>query len=90
MGEKRVIRVLEWFEKSPGDKLVGTERLDGVNLSDLQSLFGVNPETDVDSLMYDCYPVNQRHVSVLQRFVTHRIDLRLYDYFVSCFADDRF
>ncbi|WP_425461555.1 DUF7683 domain-containing protein [Hyella patelloides] len=50
-----------------------------MTLSELQSLFDQSSD---DPMIY-CYPVLPYHVSCIQKFVKHRIDLKLFDYFVE-------
>lgn len=77
----KVKRVLRWFEKK-GDKYIGEEELAGIELTQLQILFGeslFNP-------MYECYPVTESHVQCLEQFIKEKIRLDLYSYFVECDA----
>lgn len=83
--EAQVERVLEWYEKDPGDALVGEEVLKGVGLDALRALFGVTPEDPDDPELYLPYEVGPADVPVLQRGVEHRIDLDAYDYFVAAY-----
>ena len=77
-----VERVLEWYEKDPGDALVGDEVLTGLALADLREVLSV-PDDDPD--MLDVYEVEPAEVDRLQPFVTHRIDLDAHDYFVAAY-----
>jgi hypothetical protein len=82
--EADVERVLEWYEKEPGEALVGEERLAGIGLAELKALFG--PDEDDDPAMYLTYEVETgEEVAVLQRAVQHRIDLDAFDYFVAAY-----
>jgi hypothetical protein len=74
-----VIHTLRWYQREPGDALIGEATLGEVSLLELQGLFR-RPELDP---MYDCYPVTPSVIATLQRFVSHRIDLTRYDYFVE-------
>lgn len=78
-------RVLEWYEKDPGDALVGDEVLDGYALETLRDLMSV-PDNDPE--MLDAYEVEPAEVDALQALVRHRIDLDAYDYFVSAYGRD--
>lgn len=80
--ENDVERVLEWYEKDPGEALVGEEPLRGIGLDDLRDLF--QPDDD-DPEMLDVYEVEPGEVERLQRAVTHLIDLEAYDYFVAAY-----
>ncbi|MDX1420426.1 MAG: hypothetical protein R3181_10710 [Rubricoccaceae bacterium] len=80
--EDHVERVLEWYEKDPGDALVGEEPLRGIDLAELRALF--NPHDD-DPEMVDVYEVEPGEVARLQEAVAHRIDLDAYDYFVAAY-----
>ncbi len=77
-------RVLEWYEKDPGEAFVGEERLVGLGLADLRALFGVREGGD-DPEMVLPYEVEAAEVDRLQRAVRHRIDLAAYDYFVAAY-----
>ena len=82
LSEDQVERVLEWYDKDPGDALVGDEPLDGIDLADLVALF--RPDDD-DPEMHLVYEVEPREVERLQQAVRHRIDLDAYDYFVAAY-----
>ena len=75
-------RVLEWYERDPGDTLVGDEVLDGVPLGTLREILSV-PDDDPD--MLDAYEVEPAEVEALQALVAHRIDLGAHDYFVAAY-----
>ena len=79
--EDQVERVLEWYEKDPGDDLVGDEALT-VPLADLVALF--QPDDD-DPEMHLVYEVEPHEAARLQDSVDHRIDLDAYDYFVAAY-----
>ena len=80
--DHRVERVLEWYEKDPGDALVGEEEITRLGLDDLRSLF--QPDDD-DPEMLLVYEVEPHEVERLQAAVEHRIDLGAYDYFVAAY-----
>ena len=82
LSEDQVERVLEWYEKDPGEALVGDEPLRGLALPELRKLFS---PSDDDPAMYDVYEVEPREVERLQQAVEHRIDLDAYDYFVAAY-----
>jgi hypothetical protein len=82
MKDMTEVRVLRWYEKEPGNELVGEAELLGVSLAELQKLFRV-PAADQ---MYDCYPVDERHIEYLRQCVRSEINLSKYDYFVECNA----
>jgi hypothetical protein len=76
--EKYVVRVLRKFEKN-GDDLVAEFELEGIKLKALQRLFH-RPSNDP---MYLCYPVSKHHAKYLQKYVSEKIDVESYDYFVE-------
>ena len=82
LSEDQVERVLEWYEKDPGEALVGDEPLDGMALADLVALFQPDAE---DAEMHLVYEVEPREVERLQQAVQHRIDLGAHDYFVAAY-----
>lgn len=84
--EDEVERVLEWYEKDPGDALVGEEPLKGIELVELKALF--SPDEDEDPDMYLSYEVEAADVARLQQAVEHRIDLDAYDYFVAAYGKE--
>jgi len=75
----RAERTLSYFSKVD-ERLVGEYPLDGVDLSLLQDLFGVED----DDPMYEVYLVGPSQASALQPFVPEPIALQRYDYFVDC------
>ncbi len=74
-----VCRMIRWYEKPPGDKLVGEAELVGITLAELQELFGANAS---DS-MCDCWPVGKDHAGGLAPFLSVPIKLNDYEYFVE-------
>lgn len=82
LSEDQVERVLEWYEKDPGEALVGEEVLTSIGLDELRRLF--TPEDD-DPMMHLTYEVTASDVARLQEAVAHRIDLEAYDYFVAAY-----
>ena len=82
LSEDQVERVLEWYEKDPGEALVGDEPLDTIPLADLVALFRPDAE---DPEMHLVYEVEPREVERLQQAVQHRIDLDAHDYFVAAY-----
>ena len=84
IAEDQIERVLEWYEKDPGDDLVGDEVLD-LTLADLVVLF--RPDAD-DPEMHLTYEVEPAEVARLQQAVTHPIDLDAYDYFVAAYRKE--
>jgi hypothetical protein len=77
-------RVLTAFERDPDDGLVGEWSLQGIELPELQRLFGVLD----DDPMYDCFRVEQKHVGRLQQAVAHQIDLERFEYFVEAYRGE--
>ena len=82
LSEDQVERVLEWYEKDPGEALVGDEPLAGMALADLVALFQPDAE---DAEMHLVYEVEPREVERLQQAVRHSIDLAAHDYFVAAY-----
>ena len=82
LSEDQVERVLEWYEKDPGEALVGDEPLAEMALADLVALF--QPDAD-DPEMHLVYEVELREVERLQQAVRHSIDLAAHDYFVAAY-----
>ena len=76
---QKVDYVIEVFEKDPGDTLVETHSLRGIELHKLQDLFGTTREEP----FYNAYRVRDEHVDTLTRHSTADIDLNRYDYFVT-------
>lgn len=84
--EERVERVLEWYEKDPGEALVGEEVLTRLTLEDLRVL--LRPSED-DPEMHLVYEVEPGEVERLQAYVDHRIDMGAHDYFVAAYRKAR-
>ena len=81
--EDQVERVLEWYEKDPGEALVGEEMISGIELDELRALF--SPDETDDPLMLLVYEVEPPDVARLQQAVAHPINLDAYDYFVAAY-----
>jgi hypothetical protein len=79
-----VKRVVTAYERDPGDALVDEWPITGLELSDLQKIFGRPP----DDPMYECYPVRPEHLAALERHVDHAIDLERYEYFVEAYTTE--
>ena len=84
ISEDQVEPVLEWYEKDPGEDLVGDEVL-SLTLADLVALF--RPDAD-DAEMHLTYEVEPAEVARLQEAVAHTIDLDAYDYFVAAYRKE--
>ena len=84
--EEGVERVLEWYEKDPGEALAGDEELKGIDLEGLREIF--SPDMDLDPHMELVYEVEDVDVPRLQPLVEHRIDLSAYDYFVAAYEKE--
>lgn len=80
--EAQTVRVLEWYEKDPGEALVGDEELQGITVAELHALLQAS---DDDPDLHDAYEVEPHEVERLQQAVQHRIDLSAYDYFVAAY-----
>ena len=83
--DEAVEHVLEWYERDPGEALVGDEVLAGVALDTLRELMSV-PDNDPE--MLDAYEVEPAEVEALQALVAHRIDLDAHDYFVAAYRSE--
>ncbi|CAN5499187.1 hypothetical protein BH23BAC4_BH23BAC4_07300 [soil metagenome] len=83
--EDEIERVLEWYEKDPGEALVGDEPIRDLGIDELKELF--NPDED-DPDMLLTYEVEPTDVSALQQAVDHEIDLAKYDYFVAAYSKE--
>ena len=83
LSESDIERVLEWYEKDPGEALVGDEVLQGVTLDDLRGIFHPDPDDDPEMLLV--YEVEEGDVARLQAFAEHAIDLSAHDYFVAAY-----
>ena len=82
--EDDVERVLEWYEKEPGEALVGEEPLVGIGLADLRALFRPDDADDPEMLLpYEVETAAE--AAALQPAVAHRIDLDAYAYFVAAY-----
>lgn len=81
--EDQVVRVLEWYEKDPGERLVGEEELVGVPLEALRD--ALRADDPDDPALFLPYEVEPEDVPALQALVRHRIDLGAYDYFVAAY-----
>jgi hypothetical protein len=79
--DDNIVRLVSFYSKG-GDFPAGKHRLEGIRVSELQSMFGIAPENP----MYDVYPVGPDQARHLQRFVKEAIDLEKYDYFVECYG----
>jgi hypothetical protein len=79
MDSLTIERFIRWFEKDPGDALVGESELSKVSLSSLQKEFGVQP----DNPMYDCFSVEPKHLDFLDKYCDVDIDLSKFDYFIE-------
>ena len=71
--------VLRAFETDPGDRFVGEWPLAGATLDELRTLFSA----EADDPMYGSFPVEASHVSKLQCWTDHHIDVAKLDYFVD-------
>lgn len=76
-------RVLLQFERG-GKTLVGEYKLEGIDLTELQRLFGESP----DDPMYHSYDVTAAQAERLERATGVHIDLDSYDYFVQAYSID--
>ena len=83
--ESQVKRVLEWYEKDPGDALIGEEPLRDLRLDELRELFGVTPDDPEDPPMFYKYAVEPQHVGRVQQAVDHRVDLDRFDYLIAAY-----
>lgn len=79
-----VRRLVRWYEKDPGNAMVGEAYLHDITLSKLQALFNVPAENP----MYDCWPVRPEHLSALIPHLSVQMELDRYEYFVEADALD--
>ena len=66
--EAEIERVLEWYEKAPGEDLVGEELLPDNSWEALVVIF--DPEDD-DAGMLDAYEVEEADVAALMPWLAH-------------------
>ena len=87
--EYEVQRVLEWFPKEGEDEfIVGEEELKNISLEELRELFKVKVGETDDPLMYYVYPVTESHLKRIQKAVSHKLDLSLYDYCIAAYQKE--
>lgn len=77
----RVMWKLTWFDKRTED-WQGETRLRGAKISDLRKLFGASSQDP----MFDSFPVERAHLSMIRKWVDVPINFNKYDYFVECSA----
>jgi hypothetical protein len=77
-------RVVEWYEKAPGDALVGEQPLYGVRLAELQKLWSLPPSDP----MVLCYPVTEAQRPYIEAHAGIQLRLDDFDYFVGCWTND--
>lgn len=77
-------RVVEWYEKAPGDALVGEQRLCDVQLAELQKLWSL-PPTDP---MVLCYPIGEGQRAYVEAHTGLSLRLEEFDYFIVCLTND--
>lgn len=77
-----VVRLLRWFEKDPGDRLVGEAVMLNAELEELQALFNVPS----DNPMYDCWPVEPAQAPAISALAAVPVDLSQFDYYVEADA----
>ena len=77
----RVVRTLTWFDKRT-EEWQGETRLRNVRIGELRKLFGARD----DDPMYESYPVERKHVSVLKAWIDVPLHMSKYDYFIECSA----
>jgi hypothetical protein len=77
--DQTVVRTLSYYPKGR-DFLAGEYPLNGVDVGDLRTLFGI----DSGNPMFDVYPVGPEQVTFLQKVLHRELDLETFDYFVEC------
>ena len=82
MESPEVVRKLVWFEKNPGERMVGETILVEMALSRLQDAFGV----EANNPMFDSWPVEAVHLEFLKQHTTIEINTSKCDYFVEAEA----
>lgn len=76
--------LLEWYEKDPGNKLIGKEEIH-MKEEELAVLIGLNPNKYPFS--GGAHPLrNKKRVMLIKELVKHKIDLDSYDYFINARA----
>ena len=91
--EKTSLRKIEWFDKIT-ENLVGEEELKGINLIQLREIFNVTVPFDIefdeasdewpDPYMVNGCDMDLDKATLLQPFITHKIDWEMYIYQLSC------
>jgi hypothetical protein len=76
-------RLVRCFDKQT-EELAKELPLRGTTLQQLQEIFSV----PVDDPMYDCFPIERRHVQKLEPFLSEHIDLEHCHCFVECDATE--
>jgi len=71
-------RYIQWYDKVT-ERAVGSEELKEIELADLQNIFNVPTENP----MYDSWEVEEKHIETLKKYLSHSLDLSLYDYFIE-------
>jgi hypothetical protein len=85
MGEPTWLeRVVEWYEKEPGDALVGEQPLRGIRLAELQKLWSLPPGDP----MVLCYPVSEAQRPYIEAHAGIQLRLDDFDYFLVCLTND--
>ena len=67
-----------WYHKH-GESLMGEEKLDFLSLYDLQDIFDVY----IDNVTLNFWHVKTREARLLQRLISHRININKFIYFVE-------
>lgn len=81
----KLCRYISYFEKDPGDSLVGEARFHReIPFAKLQRAFDV-PANDP---MVHGWSIGPEHLEFLQQYTTHDFQLENYVYFLDCVGDD--
>ena len=79
-----LVRVVEWFEKDPGNALLGWAELKDLELAELQARWGMS----AGDPMLESIEVTEDQRLDVERWAGIGVDLANADYFVSAYARD--
>src|SRR3569833_3453757 len=77
-------RVVEWFERPPGEAWVGEARLEGASLPDLQRLW----QQLSDEPMLECFEVTEAQREAVERCSGIEIVLQRFIYYIPAYTTD--
>jgi hypothetical protein len=79
--DTNVTLVLNWYEKS-GSDLIGEETVDDLSLDEILGLF----EAPFWNKNFQCWAIEDMHVSALQPHVRHPINTKKFAYFIEAYT----